>query len=87
MFGLKSGKSSKISLPCLSLFGITDDVFEALVVDLPADGVSFGLLSLTTTFRFFFGDPSLDIEDEARLGAIVDFNGDFGKTQSKTLEL
>lgn len=91
MFGLKSGKSANINLPCLSRFGgITDGVRDRdmLAVEDVADddGVSCGLHSFSSVFRFFLLDPSINTADNARLGAIVDFEEDFSKVQSRNIE-
>lgn len=91
MFGLKSGKSAKISLPCLSRFGLrfsADDVFAELVEGFPDfKSVPLVLLPLTLVFRFFFGDPSFDADDDTRLGAIVNLNGALRRKRSRNVKL
>ena len=89
MFGLKSGKSAKISLPCLSRFGFsTDIVFAELVNGLAnaANGGPLVLLSLTPVLHFFLEDPSFDANDDVLLGAIVNLSGDLRRKRSRNVE-
>ena len=69
MFGLKSGKSVKTNLPCLSRFGTSArDVVSELVVG--EDGVLVDSPPVFTTLSFLMEAPSIDDVFNDRLGAI-----------------
>ena len=73
MFGLKSGKSAKTSLPCLSRFGrspTADKLFEFEVVA-DEDDFPFDSCPLPTTFLFLLEGPTFDEAPNTRLGAMV----------------
>ena len=74
----------------MSRFGLrfsTDDVFAELVEGFPDDkSFPLVLLSLPPVFCFFFGDPSFDADDDTRLGAIVNLDGDLRRKHSRNLD-